>query len=234
MPASMPHRILVAEDDPQVARCVYEGLSAHGYTVFRAPTIAAAKNLLQTHTFDLAILDLTLPDGDGLELARPLRSICRDLPILVLTARTGVADRVRGLRQGADDYLCKPFALEELTARVEAILRRARSSRTHVLSYADLELDLLTRNVRRPGIAATLSAREAELLAYLLRHPEEALSREQILRDVWREETEDDSNVLNVYVNYLRNKTEQGQQIRLIHTVRGLGYMLSRKEPGEW
>jgi DNA-binding response OmpR family regulator len=227
------HKILMVEDDPDVARSVQDGLASRGYAVARAATIAAARELLETSTFDLAILDLTLPDGCGLELTQPLRATCRDLPILVLTARAGVADRVEGLRRGADDYLCKPFAMEELTARVEAILRRSRSARTHVLSYADLELDLLSRVMQRADAKATLSAREAELLAYFLRHPEQPLSRERILREVWREEAEDDSNVLNVYVNYLRNKTEVAALDRLIHTVRGVGYMLSRKEPEE-
>ena len=212
---------------------VQEGLSARGYSVVRAPTVAAAKEILETYTFDLAILDLNLPDGSGLDLIQPLRATCRDLPILILTSRSAVADRVRGLRGGADDYVCKPVVMEELTARVEAILRRARSARTHVVSYADLELDLLTRSMRRPGTEATLSAREAELLAYFLQHPEQALARERILEEVWREEAEDDSNVLNVYVNYLRNKTEQDGGSRLLHTVRGVGYMLSRKEPEE-
>ncbi len=227
------HKILVVEDDPEVGRSIQDGLSARGHTVVRAATLAAARELLDVYTFDLAVLDWTLPDGSGLDLTLPLRATCRDLPILILTARSSVADRVTGLRRGADDYLTKPFAMEELTARVDAILRRARSARTHVLSYADLELDLLSRNMQRQGVLATLSAREAELLAYLLRHPEQPLSRERLLREVWHEEADDDSNVLNVYVNYLRNKTEQGAHPRLIHTVRGTGYMLSRKEPEE-
>ncbi len=223
----------MVEDDAEIARSVEDGLAARGYSVVRAATIAAARELLEASTYDLAILDLTLPDGCGFELTGPLRATCRDLPILILTARAAVSDRVQGLRRGADDYLCKPFAMEELTARVEAILRRSRSARTHVLSYADLELDLLSRVMRRGDTESTLSAREAELLAYFLRHPEEALSRDRILREVWREEAEDDSNVLNVYVNYLRNKTELAAADRLIHTVRGIGYMLSRKEPEE-
>jgi len=226
-------RILLVEDDPEVSRVVQEELAGRGFAVFRASTLTSAKEILDSQTFDLAILDLNLPDGSGLELTQPLRDTCRDLPILMLTARSALADRVHGLRSGADDYVCKPVALEELTARVEAILRRTRSARTHVLSYADLELDLLTRIMCRPGTEATLSAREAELLAYFLQHPEQSLPRERILEDVWREEAEDDSNVLNVYVNYLRNKTEQDGRPRLLHTVRGIGYMLSRKEPEE-
>lgn len=226
-------RILLVEDEAELARLVRDGLSTRGYSVSTAGSLAAALDIIEAHTFDLAILDLNLPDGSGLELARPLREVCRDLPILVLTARGGVDDRVKGLRGGADDYVCKPVAMEELVARVEAILRRARSSRTHVLSYADVELDLLNRTLRRPPVEATLSAREAELLAYFLQNPEQSLPRERVLEAVWREEAEDDSNVLNVYINYLRNKTEQGGGDRILHTVRGVGYMLSRKEPEE-
>jgi two-component system response regulator MprA len=179
------------------------------------------------------ILDLSLPDGNGLEFSISLNQLHRDLPVLMLTGRSSVKDRVTGFRYGADDYLGKPFAVEELLARVQAILRRIRRGGGHVLTYADVELDLATRTVRRPGIEATLSAREAELLAYFLQHTEQPLGREDILRDVWREEAEDDSNVLNVYVNYLRNKLEGGVMGRLIHTVRGVGYMFSRKEPEE-
>jgi len=233
VPQTVKRRILLVEDEAELSRLVREGLESHGYSIACAASVTAARNILEAQTFDLAILDLNLPDGSGLDLAQPLRATCRDLPILVLTARAGVADRVKGLRGGADDYVCKPVAMEELVARVEAILRRARSARTHVLSYADIELDLVNRTLRRPPTEATLSAREAELLAYFLQHPEQSLSRERILQDVWREEADDDSNVLNVYVNYLRNKTEQGGGDRLLHTVRGVGYMLSRKEPEE-
>jgi DNA-binding response OmpR family regulator len=227
------YRILLVEDEHEVARSVLDALSSRGLSVIHAPSLTVARQILDSQTFDLAILDLNLPDGSGLDLTQPLRAVCRDIPILVLTARSGVADRVRGLSGGADDYVCKPFAPEELTARVEALLRRARSSRTHVLSYADLELDLLTRRMRHAGTEEVLSARETELLAYFLRHPEQALSRERLLEAVWRDEAEDDSNVLNVYVNYLRNKTEKTGGPRLLHTVRGVGYMLSRKEPEE-
>ena len=227
------YRILVVEDEPEVARAVCDALSADGSVVVPAANLSTARRILETHTFDLAVLDLNLPDGSGLELAEPLRAVCRDLPILVLTARSGVADRVQGLRSGADDYVCKPFSPDELRARVEALLRRARSARTHVVSYADLELDLLTRRLHRTGTEAVLSAREAELLAYFLQHPEQAVPRERLLSAVWRDEAEDDSNVVSVYVNYLRNRMEQGGGSRLLHTVRGIGYMLSRKEPEE-
>jgi DNA-binding response OmpR family regulator len=151
----------------------------------------------------------------------------------MLTARDTVLERVEGFRQGADDYLCKPFNVEELAARLQAICRRSRPLNRYVLQYSDVELDLITRLVRRNKISQTLSAREAELLAYFMRHPEEPLAREQILEQVWGDEAEDDSNVLNVYVNYLRNKIEAALYPRIIHTVRGLGYILSDKAPEE-
>ncbi|RME37794.1 MAG: DNA-binding response regulator [Planctomycetota bacterium] len=224
-------RILLVEDDENVAATVAEGLAARGYEVSRADSLSAARSLLRAEDFALLILDLNLPDGTGLELAARIREQHGTLPILILTARTSVADRVSGFRHGADDYLCKPFDFEELAARVEAILRRTRKAAGHVLQYLDLELDLITRTIRRGEIETVLSAREAELLAYFLRHPEQVLPRDRILRDVWREEAEEDSNVLNVYVNYLRNKTEQGMYGRLIHTIRGRGYVLSGEDP---
>jgi two-component system response regulator MprA len=225
--------VLLVEDDDAVARLVREGLGPRGYKLHHVSTVAAARNTIQSRAFDAVILDLALPDGSGLDLAAALRSVSDDPPILMLTALNSVQDRVAGFQRGADDYLCKPFEVEELAARLEAILRRTRSGKRHVLRYADVALDLMTRTVERGSVKATLSAREMDLLAYLLRHPEEALPRERILNEVWGDEAEDDSNVLNVYVNYLRNKIEPGSLPTLIHTVRGVGYMLSSKEPDE-
>jgi len=151
----------------------------------------------------------------------------------MLTAKNAVADRIDGFRHGADDYLCKPFDVSELVARLFAIMRRTHPARRHVIGYADVELDLVTRTARRGDTKVTLSAREAELLAYLIRHSEESLTRDSILHEVWGQEAEDDSNVLNVYINYLRNKIDSNPAERLVHTVRGVGYMLSRREPDE-
>lgn len=233
MSSAVSLRVLLIEDDPVVTRIVADGLATQQLTVQSAPTLAVGARLLASQRFDAVILDITLPDGNGLDFASAMRSAGNDVPILMLTARGSVVDRVSGFRHGADDYLCKPFDMEELSARLHAILRRARSGERHLLRYADVQLELITRTVRRGDIEVTLSAREAELLAYLMRHAEEALLRERILQEVWGEEAEDDSNVLNVYVNYLRNKIEAGTHPRVIHTVRGVGYMLSQKEPDE-
>jgi len=226
-------RVLLVEDDPEVARAVKEGLGRSGFTVRHACDIAAATRLIEAANTDVMVLDLTLPDGNGLDFAATLRRQHVAIPILMLTARDTVSDRVDGFRYGADDYLCKPFDVAELAARLLAILRRTHPARRHVIAYADIELDLVTRRVRRGDVESLLSAREAELLAYMIRHNEEALSREKILREVWGQRAEDDSNVLNVYVNYLRNKIDFRTDARMIHTVRGIGYMLSRKEPDE-
>ncbi len=230
MPGAVAPQILLVEDDAGASNAVKDALGAHGFSVAQAPTFSAGRKLIAASGFDAIILDLTLPDGDGLEFARRLRSEHNEIPILMLTARNAVFDRVAGFKEGADDYLCKPFDTSELVARLAAILRRTKAQR-HVLRYADVELDLITRIVRRGTRQATLSIREGDLLAYLMRHPEEVLHRERILEHVWGDEAEEDSNVLNVYVNYLRNKLEGSTHSRLVHTVRGTGYILSEREP---
>ncbi len=226
-------RVLLVEDDLGVAQAVREGLGQRGFTVRHASDIASATKLIDSGNTDVIVLDLTLPDGTGLDFAASLRRKHVAIPILMLTAKDTIADRVDGFRHGADDYLCKPFDMTELAARLLAILRRTHPARRHVIAYADVELDLVTRTVRRGDVETSLSAREAELLAYMIRHNETALSREKILQEVWGQRAEDDSNVLNVYVNYLRNKIDFSNDERMIHTVRGIGYMLSRKEPDE-
>ncbi len=232
VPTSTPRvRVLVVEDDPEVIQAVRNGLDARRFSFESAPTVAAGREQLAAGKFDVLILDLSLPDGSGLELADELRGAGSDVPILMLTARSGVQERVDGFRHGADDYVCKPFAIAELEARLGAVLRRSRPARPNVLTYADLEFDLLHREVRRGDSRALLSAREADLLAYFLRHADEHLPRSRILEEVWGNETEFESNVVNVYVNYLRNKLEQGRNPRLIHTVRGVGYVLSAADP---
>lgn len=224
-------RVIVIEDDVEVASVIKERLAGGGYSVMHAATIEAGRSALSSAEWDVIVLDLMLPDGSGLDLAKQLRERGDETPILMLTARDTVDQRVEGFRHGADDYLCKPFDVDELAARLEAIVRRAKSADRHKLSYADIELDLITRRVQRGDTELTLSAREAELLAFLMRHPEEVLQRERILQQVWGDEAEDDSNVLNVYINYLRNKVEGCRHERVIHTVRGAGYMLSELEP---
>ena len=230
-PSCVQRHVAMIEDDEVVAGAVMDGLKAHGYTVHHVTTVAAGRRLLGSGPFDVVILDLTLPDGSGLDLARELRRSGNQTPILMLTARNDPGERIEGFQHGADDYLGKPFVFEELLLRLKAILRRTEAATGHVLKYADVELDLVTRTARRQSITATLSARETALLAYMLRRPEETLGRDEILDHVWGDEAESDSNVLNVYVNYLRNKIEAGRYPRLIHTVRGAGYMLSATEP---
>jgi len=224
-------RVIVIEDDTAVASVIKQRLAAGGFSVAHAATIGAGRSMLADGGWDVIVLDLMLPDGSGLDLAKEIRQRGDETPILMLTARDTVHERVEGFRHGADDYLCKPFDVDELAARLEAIVRRARSADRHKLSYADVELDLISRRVQRGETELTLSAREAELLAFLMRHPEEVLQRDRILQQVWGDEAEEDSNVLNVYINYLRNKVEGSRHSRIIHTVRGSGYMLSELEP---
>lgn len=224
-------RVIVIEDDTAVALVIKERLGASGFLVTHAATIETGRSMLLEGEWDVIVLDLMLPDGSGLDLAKQIRERGDETPILMLTARDTVYERVEGFKHGADDYLCKPFDVDELAARLEAIVRRAKSAERHKLSYADIELDLITRRVKRRETELTLSAREAELLAFLMRHPEEVLQRDRILQQVWGDEAEEDSNVLNVYINYLRNKVEGSRHPRVIHTVRGAGYMLSELEP---
>lgn len=229
-----PIRAMLIEDDQQVAQTVREGLHSYGFAVTHAASLAEGRHLLTTRSCDVVILDLMLPDGNGLELAAAIRQAGEPVPILMLTARDAVHERIEGFRHGADDYLCKPFDVTELAARLHAILRRSDPSQRHVLRYGNIELDRISRTIRRPGAAVqTLSIREAELLSYLMRYPEEVLKRERILEQVWGDEAEQDSNVVNVYINYLRNKLEADGSPRVIHTLRGVGYMLSDEDPDE-
>jgi two-component system response regulator MprA len=232
VPASSPRiQLLLIEDDPEVARTIRAGLDARRFALDHALTIADARRKLMMRAYGAVVLDLALPDGSGLELADALRAAGSDVPIIMLTARSRVDERVEGFAHGADDYLCKPFAVEELVARLNAVLGRARPERRHILKYGGIELDLLNRVVRGEDVEATLSDRETALLAYLMRHPEEPLARARLLEEVWRDDAGTESSVLNVYINYLRNKLERGQNPRVIHTVRGVGYMLSRTSP---
>jgi two-component system response regulator MprA len=231
-PVTRKLHVLVVEDDARVARTVQRSFIQHQIAIEHVGTLAAARSLLDAGCeFDALVLDLTLPDGNGLDLAWRCRERGLDLPIIMVTARDAIEDRILGLQHGADDYLCKPFAVEELLARLSAVLRRVRPDAEHVLRYGDIEIDLMKRQVRRGELHATLSARELDLLAYFVAHPEQVLEKAQILREIWGGEAEHDENVLQVYTNYLRNKTEQGFKPRVIHTVRGIGYVLSMEPP---
>ena len=218
-----PARILVVDDDPMVASTVQRLLRPEGYEVQVALGGSAALAQAQEHPPDLVVLDLMMPGIDGLEVCRRLRSEVGCL-ILLLTARSGTADRVRGLDTGADDYLVKPFAYAELLARVRALLRRTPSQPT-LLQFADLTLEPGTGDVRRGDRPISLTAREFALLTAFLRHPRQILTRDQLLQSVWPDEDTDD-NVVAVYVGYLRAKLEACGEPRLIHTVRGFGYSL--------
>jgi two-component system response regulator MprA len=224
-------RLLIVEDDPAVVQTVRDGLDSALFALDHAPTVAEALRCLAARTYDVIVLDLGLPDGSGLDLADRLRTAGSRVPILMLTARSRVDERLDGFGHGADDYLCKPFAVDELDARLKAVLRRTRPERQHLLQYAGIELDLLKRVVRHNDVETTLSDREAALLAYLMRHPEEELTRSQLIEEVWGDDAEGEGSVVNVYVNYLRNKLERGRYPRVIHTVRGVGYMLSETTP---
>ncbi len=221
--------ILVADDDRKITDMLQRTLSYEGYHVVTAVDGREAMAQAQAHHPALVVLDWMMPELDGLGVIRLLRQI-DDTPILMLTARDAVEDRAEGLDRGADDYLVKPFAPVELIARVRALLRRsARSGPDEAgatLHYSDLSLDPSTRETRRGARAFTLSPKEFDLLTYLLRHPRHVLPREAILEEVWGYDFARDDSVLDVYIGYLRNKTETGGEPRLIQTVRGVGYVL--------
>ncbi len=221
----MKAHILVVDDDPRITDLMRRILAYEGYSVAIARSGTEALDRSLERPPDLVILDIMLPGLDGLEVAQRLREAGDNVPILMLTARGTVADRVKGLEKGADDYLVKPFAPEELVARVKALLRRSQEERHEILRYADVELDTGTRLAHRGSREIELSPTEYELLALFLRRPRQVLTREIILDRVWGIDFEGSSNVMEVYVGYLRAKLEAGGEPRLIHTVRGVGYV---------
>ncbi len=219
-------RILVVDDDPKVLSLMRRGLSFAGYAVDLAADGDEALAAARDNPPDVVVLDVMLPKLDGIEVCRRLRSGDPALPILMLTARDRVPDRVAGLDAGADDYLVKPFAFDELLARIRALLRRARPAEQEVLRFADLEVDPATREVRRTGRSVELTTREYELLEFFMRHPRQVLSRDQIFEQVWGSDFLGGSNLIDVHVMRLRDKLEAGGEPRLIHTIRGAGYSL--------
>jgi two-component system response regulator MprA len=221
----MKAHILVVDDDPRITDLLRRILAFEGYSVAIAASGSEALTRSLERPPDLVVLDIMLPGLDGLEVAQRLRTAGDTVPILMLTARDAVADRVKGLETGADDYLVKPFAPEELVARVKALLRRRQEEQHEVLRYADVELDTGTRIAHRGAREIELSPTEYELLLLFLKRPRQVLTRELILDRVWGIDFEGSSNVMEVYVGYLRAKLEAKGEPRLIHTVRGVGYV---------
>jgi two-component system response regulator MprA len=221
----MKAHLLVVDDDPRITELVRRIFAYEGYSVAVAATGQDALDRTLERPPDLIVLDLLLPGIDGLEVARRLREAGDNVPILMLTARDAVANRVEGLAVGADDYLVKPFAPEELVARVKALLRRSQAERHEVLRYADVELDTGTRLAHRGAREMELSPTEYEVLLLFLRRPRQVLTREIIMDRIWGLDFEGSSNILEVYVGYLRAKLEAAGEPRLIHTIRGVGYV---------
>ncbi len=224
-------RVLVVEDEKKVARALREGLAAEHYDVRVASSGEEGFFLVNHETFDCVVLDLMLPQRDGLEVLTTLRKRGLQTPVLILTAKDTIDDRVRGLDSGADDYLVKPFAVSELLARIRALLRRGRPDQVLRLQQDDLELDLVTRKVTRAAQTLELTVKEFEVLEYLLRHRGQVVSREMLTRDVWRiaARATPFDNVIDVTIARLRRKVDDPFETKLLHTVRGVGFVLRRE-----
>ncbi len=222
-------RILVIEDDKDVAAYVAKALREQGYGADIARDGKKGIEKAAGQDYDLIVLDMMLPRADGWEVLEAVRKSEKDTRGLVLTALDSAGDKVRALDKGADDYLVKPFATAELAARVRALLRRSKGETASELTYADMKMDLLQHRVTRGEDRVELSPREFSLLEYFLRNPEQVLTRDMIIQNVWGYEFDTMTNVVDVYINYLRNKIDMDYSVRLIHTVRGVGYILSKE-----
>jgi two-component system copper resistance phosphate regulon response regulator CusR len=223
-------RILVIEDDAKVASFIQTGLEREGYAVDVLHHGNAAGEQARAVDYDAVVLDLMLPGRSGFQVMRDIRSRKASLPVIILTAKNSLDERVTGLDAGADDYMNKPFALAELSARLRALLRRG-TPRESVLRVADLEMDTIRRTVRRAGTAIDLKPKEYALLEFLMRHTDRPLTRSLIIEHVWNIHFDSISNVVEVHINSLRNKIDRGFPVQLIHTVRGVGYMLTDSAP---
>lgn len=223
-------RILVAEDDRPVASFLKKGLEAEQYAVDIVPDGQEALYMAEEYDYDLLLLDLVLPKIDGLQVLKQIRNQKKSLPVLVLTGRAQVEDRIKGLDLGADDYMTKPFAFRELTARVRALLRRGSGPADFMLSIEDLEMNLVERTVRRGGRSIELTPKEFALLEYLLRNAGRTVSRPMIIEHVWNFSFDTMTNVVDVYINYVRKKVDEGFEKKLIRTVRGVGYRIGNPE----
>ena len=221
----MSERILVIEDDPAILKLLQRGLAYEGYLVDTATDGRSGLLMARDNHPDLVVLDWMLPGMDGLEVCHRLRT-GGEVPIVMLTAKDTIQDRVQGLDAGADDYLVKPFNLDELLARIRALLRRTQTKRIPILEFNDLKLDTGSRQATRGTRTISLTAKEYELLDLFMRHPRQVMTREVIFDRVWGYDFGGESNVLEVYIRYLRQKLEVGDEARLIHTVRGVGYVM--------
>jgi len=226
-------RVLVVEDDKPVGRFLQKGLEAEHYAVDVAPDGATALQMTDDNNYDLVILDLNLPGIDGLDVLRRLRGGRSSVPVLILSSRTKVEDRVKGLDLGADDYLPKPFAFSELAARTRCLLRRSARPVETSLRIADLELSRVERRVKRDGQIIDLSPKEFSLLEYMMRNAGRTVTRAMIIEHVWNLSFDTMTNVVDVYVSYLRRKIDDGRDQKLIHTIRGVGYRIGPVRSGE-
>ena len=222
--------ILVVDDDQKLLKMLQRTLIYEGFDVITAADGGAALEMMYAEQPDVMVLDWMLPELNGIDVLQALRTDHNETPILMLTARDAIEDRVEGLEQGADDYLVKPFAPAELVARVHALLRRTGAGTQESPSFADLSLDPVSHEARRGTRSFTLSPTEFALLRTFMRHPRQVLKRRQILINVWGHNFEGDDNIIEVYVGYLRKKTEDGGEGRLIHTIRGVGYVLREED----
>lgn len=224
-----PTKLLYVEDDKRIADATRKGLTKEGFAVEIAYDGFMGARLATTHTFDVILLDINLPLMNGFEVCKAIRQHGLDIPILMLTALGEIDDRVRGLDQGADDYLVKPFDFRELVARIHALLRRSHivyDQQAEIMREADLEMNMLTKTVTRNGQTIELTAREYEMLEYMLRNKGRVLSKMDFVEKVWELNFDTNTNIIEVYINYLRRKIDQDFEPKLIHTKRGLGYVL--------
>ncbi len=219
-------RILVVEDQPKMASFIKKGLNAQGYLVDVSETGMGAESMMAETAYDLVVLDVNLPDQNGMDTARHIRNDGFKGPILMLTALSSTKDKIHGLDAGADDYLTKPFDFEELLARIRALLRRNSGSGTSKLRFADIEVDLVHRKVTRATVDINLTSREFSLLEYFMRNPNRPLTRVEISEHVWDVNFDTNTNVIDVYINMLRKKIDTPFQKKLIHTMVGYGYIL--------
>jgi DNA-binding response OmpR family regulator len=219
-------KILIIEDEQRLARLLKQGLEEQGFVVDMAHDGSEGQFMAENYSYDAILLDLLIPEVDGLTILKTLRAQGKGVPILIITARGDVEDRIRGLNLGADDYLAKPFDLEELIARIHALIRRSRGQSSSLIKIGDLIIDTNTRTVSRSEVEIALTAREYDVLTYLALNSGKVISRNELIEHIYTTDCELDSNVIDVYINYLRNKIDKSFVSPLIHTVRGAGYIL--------